>query len=106
MPYTGRPSAECDAREHVAERNSQCQTKDDGDHARGGDQRADRHAENEGEDRQTSAEIDDNTHDEVLQKTGLLGPALEDEVDAHEADDRRDAETSNTDQNSFGGYDE
>jgi hypothetical protein len=52
-----------------------------------GDQRADRHAENEGKDRQSSAEIDD-THDEVLQKTGLAGLALEDEIDAHEADDR------------------
>ena len=65
----------------------QCQTKDDGNHARGGDQRADRHAENEGKDRQSRAEIDD-THHEVLQKTRLPGSALEDEIDAHEADDR------------------
>ena len=64
-----------------------CQTKNDGNHARGGDQRADRHAENEGKDRQSRAEIDD-THNEVLQKTGLPGLALEDEIDAHEADDR------------------
>jgi hypothetical protein len=56
---------ECDAREDVAERTLQCQTKDDGNHARGSDQRADRHAENEGKDRQGRAEIDD-THHEVL----------------------------------------
>ena len=65
----------------------QGKSENDRNHARRGDQRADRHAEDEGEDRQRSAEIDD-AHDEVLEKTCLPGLALEDEVDAHEADDR------------------
>lgn len=83
----GPTKRECDAREYVTESILQGKTKNDGNHARGGDQGAGRHAENEGKDRQSSAEIDD-THDEVLEKTGLPGLALEDEKDAHEADDR------------------
>ena len=76
-----------DAGEDVTERVLQRQAENDGNHARGGDQRADRNAEDEGEDRQGHAEIDD-ADDEVLQQTGLARPALEDQIDAHEADER------------------
>jgi hypothetical protein len=83
----GPAKRERDAREYVTERILQGKTENDGDHARRGDQRADRHAENEGKDRQSSAEIDD-AHDEVLEKAGLPGLSLEDQIDAHEANDR------------------
>ena len=70
--------------EDVGQRALQGEAEDDGEYARGSDQRADRRAEHVGDDRQRGAEIDD-ADDEVLDQPALARPPLEDQEHAGEA---------------------
>ena len=68
----------------VAERALQGKAQDDGEYARGRDQRSHRCVEDVGHDRQRGAEVDD-ADDEILDQPALARPALEDQEHPGEA---------------------